>query len=58
MLQVTTRFNNQNQVFCFKSNLFFFLYMQFTLFRTKKLQSPGTCISKRTWDPSQKVITK
>ena len=29
---------------------FFFLYIQFTLFRTKNLQSPGTYISKRTWD--------
>ena len=35
-----------------------FLYIQFTLFRTKNLQSPGTYISKRTWDPSQKAITK
>ena len=37
---------------------FFFLYIQFTLFRTKYLQSPGTYIFKRTWDPSQKAITK
>ena len=37
---------------------FFFLYIQFTLFQTKNLQSPGTYISKRTWDPSQKAITK
>ena len=29
---------------------FFFLYIQFTLFKTKSLQSPGTYISKRTWD--------
>ena len=36
----------------------FFLYMQFKIFETKTLQSPGTCISKRTWDPSQKTITK
>ena len=35
----------------------FFLYIQFTLFQTN-LQSPGTYISKRTWDPSQKAITK
>ena len=27
---------------------FFFLYIQFTLFRTKNLRSPGTYISKRT----------
>ena len=26
--------------------------------RTKNLQSPGTYISKRTWGPSQKAITK
>ena len=38
--------------------IFFFLYIQFTLFRTKTLQSPGTYISKRTWDPRQKAITK
>ena len=37
---------------------FFFLYIQFTLFRTKNVQSPGTFISKHTWDPSQKAITK
>ena len=37
---------------------FFFLYIQFTLFRTKNLQSPGTYISKRTWDLSQKAIKK
>ena len=42
--------------FCFF--LFFFLYIQFTLFQTKNLQSPGTYISKRNWDPSQKAITK
>ena len=40
------------------SSFFFFLYIQLTLFRTKNLQSPGTYVSKRTWDPSQKVITK
>ena len=35
------------------------LYIQFTLFQTKSLQSPGTYnISKRTWDPSEKAITK
>ena len=34
--------------------LFFFL----TLFKTKSLQSPGTYISKSTWDPTQKAITK
>ena len=38
--------------------LFFFQYIQFTLFQTKNLQSPGTYISKRTWYPSQKAITK
>ena len=37
---------------------FFFRYMQFTLFQTKNLQSPGTYVSKRAWDPSQKAITK
>ena len=36
----------------------FFLYIQFTLFKTKSLQSPGTYISKRAWNPSQKAITK
>ena len=34
------------------------LYVQFTLFQTKRLQSLGTCISNSTWDPSQKAITK
>ena len=38
--------------------MFCFLYIQFILFRTKNLQSPGTYIFKRTWDPSQKAITK
>ena len=37
---------------------FFFLCIQFTRFQTKSLQSPGTYISGRTWDPSQKAITK
>ena len=41
-----------------KMDIFFFLYIQFTLVRTKNAQSPGTYISKRTWDPSQKAITK
>ena len=36
----------------------FFFYIRLRLFRTKNLQSPGTYISKRTWDPSQKAITK
>ena len=36
----------------------FFLYIQFTLFQTKRLQSPGTYISKRSWDPSQKATRK
>ena len=39
-------------IFCF------FLHVKFALFQTKSLQSPGISISKRTWDPSQKVITK
>ena len=30
---------------------FFFLHIQFTLFQTKSLQSPGTYIFERTWDP-------
>ena len=38
--------------------LFFFLYIQFTLFQTKSLQSPGTCMTKHTWDPSEKAFTK
>ena len=29
-----------------------------TFFETKILQSPGTYISVRTWDPSQRAITK
>ena len=41
-----------------ESVFFSFLYIQFTLFREKNLQLPGTYISKRTWDPSQKTITK
>ena len=36
----------------------YFLYIQFTLLQTQNLQSPGTYISKRNWDPSQKAITK
>ena len=39
-------------------SFFFFQYEQFTLFGTKNLQSTGTYIFKRTWDPSQKAITK
>ena len=31
--------------------------MQFTGFQRKSLQSPGTFISERTWDPSQKAVT-
>ena len=38
--------------------LIFFLHVQFTLFQTKSLQSPGTYISERTWDSSQKSIIK
>ena len=37
---------------------FIFLHVQFTLLQTKSLQSPGTYVSERTWDPSQKAITK
>ena len=37
---------------------FFFLHIQFRLFQTKNLQSPGTYISGRTWDPSLRAITK
>ena len=40
------------------AEVFFFQYEQFTLFGTKNLQSTGTYIFKRTWDPSQKAITK
>ena len=36
----------------------FFLHRQFTRFQTKNLQSPGRYIFERTWDPSQKAITK
>ena len=36
----------------------FFLHIQFTRFQTKNVQSPGTYISERTWDPSQKAIIK
>ena len=39
-------------------DLFFFLHIQFTRFQTKLSQSPGIYISGRTWDPSQKTITK
>ena len=38
--------------------LFFLLNIQFTIFETKHSQSPGTYIFERTWDPSQKAITK
>ena len=31
-----------------KSNFFFYIYIQFTLFKTKSLQPPGTYIFKRT----------
>ena len=37
--------------------IFFSIYTIYT-FSKKNLQSPGTYISKRTWDPSQKAITK
>ena len=49
------------EVLSWKRKFFFFFsiyYIQFTLFGTKNLQSPGTYISKRSWDPSQKAITK
>ena len=36
---------------------FFFLHIQFPRFLTKSLQSQGY-ISERTWDLSQKAITK
>ena len=32
--------------------------MKFLHFLKQKIQSPGTFISKHTWDPSQKAITK
>ena len=38
--------------------LFFFLHIKFTLFQTKNLQSPGSCISGRTWDLSHRAITR
>ena len=44
--------NSQNK------SLFFFLHMQFTRFQTKILESPGTYISGRTWDLSQKSYCK
>ena len=34
------------------------VHIQFTLFQTKNLQSPGTYISNCTWDLSQEAITK
>ena len=37
---------------------YFFLHIPFTRVQTKYLQSTGTYISGRTWDPSQRVITK
>ena len=49
------------EVLSWKRKFFFFFpiyYIQFTLFRTKNLHSPGTYISKRSWDPSQKATTK
>ena len=42
----------------FQGFFLFFLYIQFTIFKTKRSQSPGTYISKRAWNPSQKAITK
>ena len=39
-------------------NTIFFLHIRFTLFQTKNLHSPGPYISGRTWDPSQRAITK
>ena len=43
---------------CLFKSRFFFLHVQFTLFKTKSLKSPGTYISKRTWGPTQKTISK
>ena len=37
---------------------FFILHIQFIRFQTKSLQSQGTYTPGRTWDPSQKTITK
>ena len=39
-------------------NMFFFLHIQFICFQTKDSQLPGTCISGRSWDPSEEAITK
>ena len=36
----------------------FFLTHKSSTFSKKNLQSPGTFISGRTWDPSQRAITK
>ena len=38
----------------YRMTFFFFFYM----YNLQNLQSPGTYISKRTWDPGQKAITK
>ena len=43
-----------NQANYFASIFIFFLHRKFTRFQTKSLQSPGTYISGRTWDCSQK----
>ena len=43
-----------NQANYFPSIYIFFLLRKFTRFQTKSLQSPGTYISGRTWDCSQK----
>ena len=45
------------QLYIHKNILFFSIYTIYT-FSNKNLQSPGTYISKLTWDPSQKAITK
>ena len=37
---------------------FFFSIYTINTFHAKSLQSPGTYLSERTWDPSQKAITK
>ena len=56
LISLTTENREASSANCL--HLLFFLYIQFTLFQTKSLQSPGTCITKRTWDPSEKAYTK
>ena len=40
------------------SEYVFFLHIQFICFQTKDSQLPGTCISGRSWDPSEEAVTK